>query len=379
MPQLSTPARAILAIVMLLAATPAAPAADIRLGWLATGSGDEGLDGLKLAVADDNASGRFLGQAYTLEPVILPPGGDAVAGLKQLADKAIRFVVADLPAADLIRAADAAAATGLVLIDAGAADDSLREGECRRNLLHTRPSRAMLADGLAQVLVRKSWKSWLLVVGPEPADRLYAAAIRRAAAKFGARIVAERPWTYTRDAQRTAEGESVALTQGVSYDVVVVADEAGAFGDSMVFNTWEPRPVAGTQGLTASAWSPVHDQWGATQVQNRFRAQAGRAMTERDFAAWAAGRAVGEAAMRGRTSDPARIEAAMRGSDFTLAVFKGRAASFRPWDGQLRQPILVGWARAVVAVAPQEGFLHPFTDLDTLGSDQGEKKCAARQ
>ena len=371
--------RAVLAAVMPLVAVSAAQAAEIRVGWLATGAAQDGREGLRLALADNNASGRFLGPSYTLEPVTVPPGGDAAEGLRQLAAESVHFVVADLPAADLPKAADQAAAAGLVLIDAGSTDDALREGDCRRNLLHTRPSRAMLADGLAQVLVRKSWKSWLLVVGTDPADRLYAAAIRRAAAKFGARIVAERPWTYTRDAQRTAEGESVALTQGPSYDVVVVADEADAFGDTMVFNTWEPRPVAGTQGLTASAWSPVHDQWGATQVQNRFHAQAGRAMTERDFAAWEAGRAVGEAAMRARSSDPAVIEAAMRGPDFTLAVFKGRAASFRPWDGQLRQPILVGWAGAVVAVAPQEGFLHPLTDLDTLGTDQGEKKCATRQ
>ena len=162
-------------------------------------------------------------------------------------------------------------------------------------------------------------------------------------------------------------------------DVVVVADEAGAFGDTVMFNTWDPRPVAGTQGLTASAWSPVFDQWGATQMQNRFRARAGRAPTERDFAAWAAGRAVAEAAMRAKSDDPARIKAMLADPDFTMAVFKGRAASFRPWDGQLRQPILVGWARAVVTTAPQDGFMHPLTDLDTLGTDRGEKKCAARQ
>jgi ABC transporter substrate binding protein (PQQ-dependent alcohol dehydrogenase system) len=359
--------------------SPAALAADIRVGWLASPSGGEGLDGLRLALADDTVSGRFIGQTYSLEQRQITAGEDPAAALKSFADRGIRFVVVDLPAADLLRAADAAQAQTLVLLDAGSSDDSLREAECRRTVLHLRPSRAMLADALAQVLVRKGWTSWLLVSGPEADDRAYAAAIRRAALRFGAKVVGERAWTFTRDARRTAEGEATALTQGApSADVVIVADEAGSFGDTLMFNTWEPRPVAGTQGLVAASFSPVLDQWGATQLLKRFRARTGREMGEKDFAAWQAGRAIGEAAMRARSTDPAVIEAAMRSPDFALAVFKGRAASFRPWDGQLRQPIVVGWARAVVAMAPQEGFLHPRTDLDTLGTDLGEKKCVFR-
>jgi len=35
----------------------------------------------------------------------------------------------------------------------------------------------------------------------------------------------------------------------------------------------------------------------------------------------------------------------------------------------------VGSARSLVAVAPIEGFLHPKTELDTLGYDQPESTC----
>lgn len=384
-------------ILALLAglAFPAAAAAPetVRLGWLGMRPAverptafvdgpvatDEGLAGLRLAIADDNASGRFVHQSYTLTEEWLPPDGDAVAALRRLAASGTRFVVADLPAAVLAAAALDPAAAKLVIFNAGAPDDSLRNGDCRANVLHTLPSRAMLADALAQVLIKKNWSHWLLLVGPDPADEAYAAALRHAAAKFGAKLVGEKHWSYSRDARRTAEGEVAAITQDGSYDVVLVADEAGNFGDLVPYSTWLARPVAGTHGLVAAAWHPAHEQWGAAQLQNRFRAQAGRPMSVKDYAAWEGGRAVAEAAMRTRSTDPDRLAAAIRGDDFALAAFKGRSLSFRAWDGQLRQPILLAWPRAVVSVAPEEGFLHPTTDLDTLGTDKGESACALRR
>ena len=377
--------------LLILMATSAAKAAEIRLGWLGMRPAsdravsvldgpppdDVGLAGLRQAIADDNAGGRFLNQTYRLEEITLSAEAEAGSALARLARSGIRFVVADLPAPLLLNLASSPDGTGMLFLNAGAEDDSLREGQCRRNVLHTIPSRAMQADALAQVMIRRNWKRWAMLVGPGPEDGLRAAALRRAARKFGAKIASEKPWTYTRDAQRNAEGELAAITRDWSYDILMVADETDEFGDVAMFNTFDPRPVAGTQGLTASAWHPAHDQWGATQLQNRFRAQSRRAMTEHDFAAWTAGRAVGEAAMRSRSTDPDRIMATLRSEDFALAVYKGRTASFRAWDGQLRQPMLVGWARAVVAVAPQEGFLHPITDLDTLGADKGENVCVS--
>lgn len=384
-------ARTLIAVILL--SRPAFAAEPVRVGWLSMEAAeaparafvdgsvpkDGGVAGLRLAIADDNATGRFLKQAFALEEVRLPSDGDALAAIARMAAAGIRFVVADLPAATLAKVATEPQASELVIFNAGAPDDALRNAQCRRNVLHTLPSYAMRADALAQVLVRKNWRKWLLIEGSSAEDAAYAEALRRSARKFGAKVVAEKRWTFTRDAQRSAEGEVAALTQGAaSHDVVVVADEANMFGDEVPFATWEPRPVAGTHGLVATGWHPAHEQWGAIQLHNRFRAQSGRAMEPKDFAAWQAGRAVGEAAQKARSTAPGAIIAALRAEDFTQAAFKGRALSFRPWDGQLRQPMLVAWARAVVAVAPQEGFLHPATDLDTLGTDKGESTCALR-
>lgn len=165
------------------------------------------------------------------------------------------------------------------------------------------------------------------------------------------------------------------FTRVGDYDVLIVADEGDVFGEYLPGRTALPRPVAGTHGLAANAWSPVHEQWGATQLQQRFRRQAGRWMTERDYAAWLAARAIGEASLRSRSADPDVIATFLRSPEFVLAGFKGRGLSFRDWDGQLRQPILIAGPKLLVSVSPQPGFLHPSTELDTLGHDKAESGC----
>jgi ABC transporter substrate binding protein (PQQ-dependent alcohol dehydrogenase system) len=54
---------------------------------------------------------------------------------------------------------------------------------------------------------------------------------------------------------------------------------------------------------------------------------------------------------------------------------KGTTLTFRPWDGQLRQPLLLTDGQAVISQAPVEGLLHPTNVLDTLGADAPEKLC----
>jgi len=159
--------------------------------------------------------------------------------------------------------------------------------------------------------------------------------------------------------------------------VLVVADEAGQFGDYLPYRTWEARPVAGTQGLFATSWHPALEQWGATQFQNRFVRLANRPMRALDYNVWVAVRSIGEAATRARSVTATDIIAYLRSAEFELAAFKGRKLSYRSWNGQLRQPILLATPKLPVTVSPQPGFLHPTSELDTLGSDKPESPCKA--
>jgi ABC transporter substrate binding protein (PQQ-dependent alcohol dehydrogenase system) len=353
----------------------------LPLSYLDQPPRDEGIQGARLGIADNDTTGHFTGQSYTLTEAVVPADGDVAAGLRGLAMKGIRLVVTDLAAPELLSADGMPEATGITFFDAGSTDDRLRSEDCRANILHLLPSRAMLADALVQYLVAKRWQNLLLVVGHSGGDREFAGDVRHAAQKFQARIVQEKPWTFVPGARRTDTGhfaiqaEVARFTQGISYDVLVVADEEDEFGDDLSYRTFDPRPVAGTQGLVPSAWARPHEQWGATQLQERFLHQAKRWMTDRDYAAWMAVRAIGEAATRAKSTDPAAIVSFMRSDRFELAAYKGARLSFRSWDGQLRQPVLLADARSLVSVSPQPGFLHQFSELDTLGIDKPETKC----
>jgi ABC transporter substrate binding protein (PQQ-dependent alcohol dehydrogenase system) len=342
---------------------------------------DTGLRGAQLAVADTNTTGKFTGQSFTLVPTV---GHDEDAVKLAFADAlghGRRLFVTNLPADLLLALADMKAASNAIILDATSRDDRLRGADCRANMLHLLPSRAMLADALMQYLVVKKWTNIMLLTGRDAGDKLYADAIRHAAAKFQIGIGADRPWTFNPAAQQADTGhyqvndEVVHATQGASYDVLVVADEAGNFGDELAYRTDQPRPVAGTQGLVPSAWSPIMDEYASTQLQLRFQALAGRWMTNEDYGAWLAVRAIGEAATRGGSADAGKIIAYLRGPDFSLSGYKGPEFTFRAWDGQLRQPVLLADPRSVVSISPQPGFLHETNELDSLGPDQPETEC----
>ena len=357
---------------------PAKPAASAVLD---PPPADPGLRGAQLAVTDTNTTGRFTGQSFTLQPVIARDEASLQSSFAQALAAGQRLFVAGLPAAALLHLADATGAQDSLILDTTTTDDRLRGVDCRSRVLHMLPSRAMLADALMQYLVRKDWRRIMLLVGHDPEDGLYAAAIRQAAEKFQVVVKADRPWAFNAAAQQADTGhfqvndEVAQATQGVSYDVLVVADEAGHFGQDLAYRTQTPRPVAGTQGLVPSAWSPVMDEYASTQLQLRFRRMAGRPMTNADYGAWLAVRAVGEAATRTASADPAHIIAYLHSPAFAVSGYKGPELSFRNWDGQLRQPVLLADDRSIVSLSPQPGFLHEKNDLDSLGTDAPETEC----
>jgi ABC transporter substrate binding protein (PQQ-dependent alcohol dehydrogenase system) len=343
---------------------------------------DYGIAGAAMALKDNNTTGRFTKQEFTLDVERVPIGGDAVAALQKLVDSGHHFILVDAPAETLLALSDSVKGKDVLLFNVRAEDETLRQEECRANILHTAPDRYMLADALAQYLVWKQWQRWFVVKGVFPDDVAYLDAIRRAAKRFGGTIVEEREYKEAPGARRSDTGElqiqrqMPVFTQGApDYDVLIVADESDVFGPFLPFRTWDPRPVAGTAGLEAMSWHPAHEQWGATQMQNRFQRFAKRFMWPVDYQAWVAVRAIGEGTTRAHSDDFAAVNGVIRGPDLDLAAFKGQKVTFRAWDGQLRQPIIVAGPDLPVSISPQPGFLHEKDEADTLGIDEPESKC----
>jgi ABC transporter substrate binding protein (PQQ-dependent alcohol dehydrogenase system) len=343
---------------------------------------DDGLAGAKLAINDNNTTGRFTGQQFELTDTAVRADDDALAALTAMVAGGITLILTDVPADLLLRLAAAGRDKQVTLFNVGAADDALRQQDCRNNVIHVAPSRAMLADALAQYLVWKKWSRWVLAYGSHPNDMLLADAYRRAAKRYGARILKEVEYKDTGGARQTDSGvvetqqQMPVFTQGLpDYDVLVTADENEVFADYLPFRTWDARPVVGSAGLRPVSWDPSSESWGGTQLQDRFIRLAHRFMTPLDMQAWTAVRMIGEAASRSSSVDPTKIMQFMKGDKFGIAAYKGKELSLRDWDWQVRQPILLADGRTVVSVSPQPGFLHQFTELDTLGFDRPESTC----
>ncbi|MGH7119685.1 MAG: ABC transporter substrate-binding protein [Acetobacteraceae bacterium] len=344
---------------------------------------NNGRAGAEVGIDDNNTTGRFLNQNFALATIEVHTNEDPVAAFNALIAKGIRLVITDRPAADVLKMADAAASHGVTIFNAGAAEDSLREADCRGNVIHTAPSFNMLADGLTQYLIWKRWHRWFLAYGEHPRDLQFAAAIRRSAKIFGARIVTDRQYKGKAGSRETDSGlidlqkQLPVFTQNApNYDILVVADENSVFGGYLPYRTWDARPVAGSAGLIPASWDPNSLEFGGRQMQDRFIAYAHRFMTALDMNAWVAARMIGTAASYAQSLDPDKIMAYMRGPSFQLGAYRGLSLSVRDWNGQVRQAIILSDSgRAVVSMSPQPGFLHQRTVLDTLGTDKPQTTC----
>ena len=296
---------------------------------------------------------------------------DAARIAAQKAEKAgAPLLLVNLPAAWV---SGVAAAVKLPVLNISASDDVLRERDCQANVYHLLPSERMRADALAQALMARKWTQVLLLAGPTPDDAQRSAVAQAAIKRYGLKLVAAKPFKLSTDPRERSLANLTLLTANLSYDVVWVVDSDGEFARGLPYNTAQARPVVGDAGLVALAWQAQFERFGAPQVSRRFAKAAKRPMTDHDWAAWMAGKAIAAtaaAAARGEAALVAKalLEASLDGS-------KGVAMQFRPWDRQLRQPVLLTDGQGVIATLPLEGVLHPRNALDTLGADEAEKLC----
>ncbi|WP_235818401.1 ABC transporter substrate-binding protein [Brucella grignonensis] len=338
---------------------------------------NRGIAGAEVALIDTKTTGSFMGHDYSLAVVSVEPGSDLLnAARKALAASKILFL--DATPEGILAVADLPEARGALLFNVSTGDRRLRDADCRPNLLHTMAEDAMRTDALMQVLKARRWTRTVLVVGPKPEDRAFSETLHASARKFGVEILASKDWTFDTDLRRAAGQEIPLFTQDFpDHDVLLIADETDDFARYVADNTWLPRPVAGSDGLRGEGWAPVLEQWAAVQLQNRFEKKTGREMGARDYAAWTALRTIGEAVTRTNSANPGVLRNFILSDKFALDGFKGRSLSYRAWNGQLRQPMAVVNARALVELTPLDGYLHQTNEMDTLGLDRPESACTA--
>ena len=332
--------------------------------------------GSQVALEDAQAIGRVTKVDFSIEKAIDKSVDELAEQIGEwINSKDIHFVLTDLPAADLRDLGQRLKGKPVLLFNVSAPENSLREGDCLANVVHTYPSEAMLTDALVQYLSTKGWMQILVLQGPAPEDAALVASLQHSTKKFGAKIVSVAPFLLSTDPRNRSQNNIVLMTEG-RYDVVYVADSSGEFGRYVPYQTSLPRPVVGTAGLIPTAWSWSWGRDAAVQLQHRYeKLSPERRMNGADWAAWEAVKAVTQATVRTKSTNFDIVKAFLLSDKLTLDTVKGNPGSFRPWDHQLRAPVLLSTADAVIARAPLPQFLHQTNVLDTLGIDAPETGC----
>ena len=335
------------------------------------------LPGARTAIRESRILGRSLGIKFELVEKIIDTGEDVATAIRALNREAgAKVFLLDLPAAALRGAAGELVDTRFLLFNVRTRDNDLRNPNCSPHLYHTIPSYRMLTDALAQYLFKKGWTEVLILRGPSQADRLYAESFVASARRLRLEIVDDREFKLSNDPRMRAESNVALMTGGLDYDVVFIADSHGEFGRYVPYKTYLARPVVGDEGMTPSAWHWTWERHGAPQLNQRFRRiDKTRRMSGEDWAAWASIKSVVTAIRKIGSTELGKVREFLTRPDTTIDTYKGYPSSFRAWNNQLRQPILMHTHNAVVARAPVEGFLHRVNNLDTLGYDKEESKC----
>lgn len=333
------------------------------------------LPGAEMSVDEVNTVAAVSGRTYQLDHDEAESADALPAKVEALAAKGTHWFLVDAPDDAMEKLAKAERGKDVMLFNISATGDALRGAACEPELLSVIPSRAMLADALAQFLLARKWPRVLVLRGPLAPDKADAEAFAHAAKRFGLTIVDTRDFIVSNDPRHRDQDNIALLTGDASYDTVYVADNDGTFARSLPYATIDPRPVIGATGLVPTAWTWTWDRYGAPQVSHRFKKRVGREMTDIDWAAWLAVRALDDALRESGGTTTEAVDHYLLGPLMNIDGAKGPPLSFRAWDHQLRQPILLATPDAVIADAPMPGFLHQTNVLDTLGYDQPETQC----
>ena len=338
--------------------------------------------GAEVALEESAFALSAQGLEVSLDEVQAADQAAAMQALDAWAARGVPAVVLDVPAgwvkvltAHLSSLGDKAP----LLFNATAPDDDLRGASCHAQLFNVFPSQRMQSDALAQLLAARRWNRLLILQGPGPEDKQLGESFSQASRKFGLKVAATRPFKLSNDPRERDLGNIALLTANLDYDAVAVIDADGEFAREVPYRTVLPRPVVGANGVTAQAWHPHFERYGAPQLTKRFRKAADRPMSSWDWSAWMAVKAISHVMTAKPDAGPKEMRALLRSPQTILDGFKGVRLNFRPWDQQLRQPVFLSYGDGIAGLAPFEGFLHQRDTLDTLGYDEPESPCKAME
>ena len=296
----------------------------------------------------------------------------------------------------------ATAREGIIYLNTMSRSEALRGARCHRLTFHVEASLAMYADAIGLWLVRGAKKTRWGFLTPETEagaeiERMAERALKRQGGSTVARQMvpaSSRDYRASLAALAKAgpdvlvinlDGSSLltALAQvnelGLQIEVAGVVMEASEF--------WQAEPAKLT-GVWPALWFHGFSRYSGRELNKRLAEALGQPAESRAWANFTAVKAVWEAVLRGGRTDTAGLVSFFekgRGMD----AHKGQPLTFRPWDHQLRQPLMVLRCRVPAAGATRWDIFELLGEvplrgtpgksqeeiLDTLGLSEAESTC----
>ena len=216
---------------------------------------DRPVAGAEVAIRDSRIFARALNINFELKRIEAENAEDLVEQIRYMNKNSMtQFFIIDADTEVLSFSAKATTEMNILLFNISEFSDELRGSKCQAQLMHVIPSYAMLTDALGQYLVFKKWRKVLLLKGPETGDAAFAAAFTRSAKRFGINIDAVRDFVPGNDPRERDQNNITLMTSGSDAELVFISDVEGEFGRYVQYQTKNPLPVLGTEGLQASSW-----------------------------------------------------------------------------------------------------------------------------
>jgi ABC transporter substrate binding protein (PQQ-dependent alcohol dehydrogenase system) len=135
----------------------------------------------------------------------------------------------------------------------------------------------------------------------------------------------------------------------------------------------------GPGAVRAALWNPALERFGASQLNDRFRARFHLPMDGPAWAGWVAVKILWESSLRARTVQPAALAAHLEAERTEFDGHKGWPLSFRRGDHQLRQPLYLedakGGLKGEVPLRPAEGGASLREVLDRIAGPEPSAAC----
>lgn len=380
-------------------------AEEVTIGTL-VGPGEAGqyaVQAAQLAVEEANYIAAAFGKVVRLVPEVAISPDDA----EKKATKLIRqgqagAILGGGDDAMTLAIQKVSARERIIYLNTMSRSEALRGTQCHRLTFHVEASLAMYADAIGQWLIRKAKKTrWGFLTpdskGGAEMERLTKRALRRYKGTTIARkVVPARTQDYRAALSALAKGGPdvimlnlagpsllTALAQIADLDLKV--EVAGPGMEAVEF--WQADPAKLT-GVWPALWFHAFRKYSGRELNKRMNKAFGRPAESHAWASYMATKAVWEGVLKGGRADTASLVSFFekgRGVD----AHKGVALSFRPWDHQLRQPLLVLRSTVpakdasrwdifkLVGEVPLRGTPGESRAaiLDTLGLSKAESMC----